>query len=243
MRENLWRGVHFLSWMKHARKASERVFFWRFSSENLLEIVFSSWKIVTTIKVYGKIRSNSFSGNYTPCARRAKQVFTYCACLLHGCHEDYYIVLKRNCTQIRWSLLKYKRTRSRLKGNKLNWSDEPHLRLTLNAIMSVFWSSRKLFYAFLLRSVALVVHLQVFLIKHFASILSVLLSWVNYVILWYLCGFREGYVDYFLYKLINLAKFAIFSDGTFASRRKIFKLRGSCRTRFPYKVKRRYNGC
>ena len=30
---------------------------------------------MTTIKVYGKIRSNSFSGNYTPCARRAKQVF------------------------------------------------------------------------------------------------------------------------------------------------------------------------
>ena len=28
--------------------------------------------------------------------------------------------------------------------------------------------------------------------------------------LWYLCGFREGTVDYFLYKLIKLAKFAIF---------------------------------
>lgn len=166
---------------------------------------------MTTIKVYGKIRSNSFSGNYTPCARRAKQVFTYCTCLrLHGCHQDYYIMLKRNCTQIRWSLLKYKRTRSRLKGNKLNWSAEPHLRLTLNEIVSVFWSSRKLFSAFLLRLVALVVHLQVFLIKHFASILSVLRSWVNYGILWYLCGFREGTVDYFLYKLINLAKFAIF---------------------------------
>ena len=27
---------------------------------------------MTTIKVYGKIRSNSFSGNYTPCARRDK---------------------------------------------------------------------------------------------------------------------------------------------------------------------------
>ena len=65
-------------------------------------IVFSFWKIVTTIKVYGKIRTNSFSGNYTPCARRAKQVFTYCTCLrLHGCHQDYYIMLKRNCTQIR----------------------------------------------------------------------------------------------------------------------------------------------
>ena len=36
---------------------------------------------MTTIKVYGKIRSNGFSGNYTPCARRAKQVFTYCTCL------------------------------------------------------------------------------------------------------------------------------------------------------------------
>ena len=36
---------------------------------------------MTTVKVYGKIRSNSFSGNYTPCARRAKQVFTYCTCL------------------------------------------------------------------------------------------------------------------------------------------------------------------
>ena len=30
---------------------------------------------MTTIKVYGKIRSNSFPGNYTPCARQAKQVF------------------------------------------------------------------------------------------------------------------------------------------------------------------------
>ena len=47
---------------------------------------------MTTIMVYGKIRSNSFSGNYTLCARRAKQVFTYCTCLrLHGCHQDYYI--------------------------------------------------------------------------------------------------------------------------------------------------------
>ena len=62
----------------------------------------SSWKIVTTIKVYGKIRGNSFSGNYTPCARRAKQVFTHCTCLrLHGCHQDYCIMLKRNCTQSR----------------------------------------------------------------------------------------------------------------------------------------------
>ena len=50
---------------------------------------------MTTIKVYGKIRSNSFSGNYTPCARRAKQVFTYCTCLrLHGCHQDYYAEAK-----------------------------------------------------------------------------------------------------------------------------------------------------
>ena len=120
-------------------------------------------------------------------------------------------MLKRNCTQIRWSLLKYKRTRSRLKGNKLNWSAEPHLHLTLNEIVSVFWSSRKLFSTFLLRLVALVVHLQVLSIKRFTSILSVLRSWVNYGILWYLCGFREGTVDYFLYiKLINLAKFAIF---------------------------------
>ena len=77
--------------------------------------------------------------------------------------------------------------------------------------MSVFWSSCKLFAAFLLRLVALVEHLQVFLIKHFASILSVIRHRVNYGILWYLCCFREGTaVDYFLYKLINLAKFAIF---------------------------------
>ena len=84
------------------------------------------------------------------------------------------------------------------------------LRRTLNEIVSVFWSSRKLFAAFLLHLVALVVHLQVFLIKHFASILSVLRHWVNYGILWYLCGFREGTLNYFLYKLIKLAKFAIF---------------------------------
>ena len=30
------------------------------------------------------------------------------------------------------------------------------------------------------------------------------------VFLWYFCGFTEGTVDYFLYKLIKLAKFAIF---------------------------------
>ena len=28
--------------------------------------------------------------------------------------------------------------------------------------------------------------------------------------LWFLCGFREGTVDSFLYKLIKIAKFAIF---------------------------------
>ncbi|KAL9957206.1 hypothetical protein ACROYT_G038815 [Oculina patagonica] len=28
---------------------------------------------MTTIKVYGKIRSNSYSGNYTPCPSRTKQ--------------------------------------------------------------------------------------------------------------------------------------------------------------------------
>ena len=43
------------------------------------------------------------------------------------------------------------------------------LRRTLNEIVSVFWSSRKLFSALLLRLVALVVHLKVFLIKHFES--------------------------------------------------------------------------
>ena len=102
---------------------------------------------MTTIKVYGKIRNKIFSGKYTPCARRAKQVVTYCTCLrLHGCHQDYYIMLGQNCTQSWLSLLKFKKTRSRLKGNE---------------IVSVFWSSRKLFAAFHLRSVALVVHLQV----------------------------------------------------------------------------------
>ena len=71
---------------KQAREFSAKDFPWTIS----LLIVFSSWKIVTTIKVYGKIRSDSFSGNYTPCARRAKQVFTHCTCLrLHGCHQDY----------------------------------------------------------------------------------------------------------------------------------------------------------
>ena len=50
---------------------------------------------MTTIEVYGKIRSNSFPGNYTPCARRAKQVFTYCNCLrLHGCHLLHYAETK-----------------------------------------------------------------------------------------------------------------------------------------------------
>ena len=51
--------------------------------------------------------------------------------------------------------------------------------------------------------------------------------------LWYLCGFKEGTVDYFSYKLIKLAKFAIslmelsLPEGKF--------------TRFPYKVKHRYS--
>ena len=71
-------------------------------------------------------------------------------------------MLKRNCTQIRNCTQTHE------------FDAEPHLRLTLNEIVSVFWSSRKLFAAFLLRLVALVVHLQVFLIKPFASVLSVL---------------------------------------------------------------------
>ena len=90
--------------LNETREESERESFLLkiFLGKSPRTIVFSFWKIVTTIKVYGKIRSNSFSGNYTPCARRAKQVFTYCTCLrLHGCHQDYYIMLKRNCTQIR----------------------------------------------------------------------------------------------------------------------------------------------
>ena len=43
---------------------------------------------MTTIKIYGKIRSNNFSGNYTPCAIRAKQVFTYGTCLEGSLNVD-----------------------------------------------------------------------------------------------------------------------------------------------------------
>ena len=76
--------------------------------------------------------------------------------------------------------------------------------------MSVFWSSHKLFSAFLLRSVALVVHLHVFLINvsHQSFQFYVVESTIAF--LWYSCAFREGTFDYFLYKLIKFAKFAIF---------------------------------
>ena len=59
--------------------------------------------------------------------------------------------------------------------------------------------------------------------------------------LWYLCGFREGNVDYFLNKLIKLPKFAIFLMELSLPAGK-FKLSGTCRSRFPYKVKHRYIG-
>ena len=89
--------------LNETRKESEREsFLLKIFLDNLLLNRLFMLEIVITIKVYGKIRSNSFSGNYTPCARRAKQVFTYCTCLwLHGCHQDYYIMLRRNCTQSR----------------------------------------------------------------------------------------------------------------------------------------------
>ena len=80
------------------------------------------------------------------------------------------------------------------------------LRRTLNETVPVFWSSRKLFDAFLLGSVALVVHLQVFFIKLFASILLVCVVVSLMAFLWYLSGLREGTVDYFVY--IKLAKFS-----------------------------------
>ena len=57
---------------------------------------------------------------------------------------------------------------------------------------------------------------------------------------WYLCGFRGGTVDYFLYKLIKLAKFAIVLMELSFPAGKVFKLSCTCHTRFPYKVKHRY---
>ena len=57
----------------------------------------------------------------------------------------------------------------------------------------------------------------------------------------YLCGFREGTVNYFLYKLIRLAKFAVFlMERSLPTGN--FKLFGTCRTPFPYKVKHSYIG-
>ena len=59
--------------------------------------------------------------------------------------------------------------------------------------------------------------------------------------LWYLCGFRELTVDYFLYKRSKLAKFAIFLTERSLPQEN-FKLSGTCRARFPYKVKHTYIG-
>ena len=64
------------------------------------------------------------------------------------------------------------------------------------------WSSRKLFAAFLPRSVALVVHLRLN-ISHQSFQFYVVES--SMAFLWYFCGFREGTADYFLYWLIKLA--------------------------------------
>ena len=77
---------------------------------------------MTTIKIYGKIRSNSFSGNYTPCARRAIKASVYMMFFFTAPRLSsrllHYAETKLHSDSI--SLLKYKRTRSRLKGNKLN---------------------------------------------------------------------------------------------------------------------------
>ena len=59
-------------------------------------------------------------------------------------------------------------------------------------IVSVFWSSGKLFAAFLLRSVALVVHLQVFLIELFALIPLFCMDESTMAFLWYLCGLGKA---------------------------------------------------
>ncbi len=75
-RENLWRGVHFLSWMKHTTKASERVFFPRFSSIISSKVVYISWKLWQQLRFTGWSDGKSFSGNYTSCASRTKEVFT-----------------------------------------------------------------------------------------------------------------------------------------------------------------------
>ena len=212
-RENLWRGVHFLSWMKHARKASERVFFWRFSSENLLVLSsFHSGKLWQQLRFTGRSEAIAF----LEIIRLVQDERSKCLhiVLVYGSTA----VIKT--TTLCWNeiALRFDEVYWSIKGQDQDWKVTNLtevlsliLRRTLNEIVSVFWSSRKLFSAFLLRLFALVVHLQVFLIKHFASILLVLRSWVNYGILCrYLCGFRECTVDYFLYKLINLAKFAIF---------------------------------
>ena len=58
----------------------------------ILPLKSPSWKTVTTIfKVYGKIQSNSFSGNYTPCTtslftapRLSSRLLHYAGTKLHS---------------------------------------------------------------------------------------------------------------------------------------------------------------
>ena len=80
--------------LNETRKESEREsFLSKIFLDNLLLNRLFMLEIVTTIKVYTKIRTNSFTRNYTPCASRTRQG--------NGCHRDYYIMLRRNCTQSR----------------------------------------------------------------------------------------------------------------------------------------------
>ena len=55
----------------------------------------------------------------------------------------------------------------------------------MNEIVSVFWSSRKLFAAFLLRSVALVAHLQVFLLHISPQSFQLYVAESTMAFLWY----------------------------------------------------------
>ena len=210
-RENLWRGVHFLSWMKHTRKASESFLLKIFLRKSPRKSSFHPGKLWQQLRFSERSEAIAF----LEIIRLVQDERSKC---LHiGLVYGSTAVIKTMTLCWNEIALRFDEVYWSIKGQDQDWKVTNLtevlsliLRRTLNEIVSVFWSSRKLFSAFLLRSVALAVHLQVFLMKHFASILSVLRCWVNYGILWYLCGFREGTVDYFLYKPINLAKFAIF---------------------------------
>ncbi len=176
---------------------------------------------MTTVKIYEHIRSKTFSGNYKSCASQTKQVFTLYLFTAPRLSSRLLYYLKRKWAQCGTGLLKYKRTRPGLKSNKLYRSAEPNFMTynDWNCVSLPFF--RKLFAAFLLYFLALVVRLQVLLVQFFSSFL--LFFFALLILLWHFCGFCSHRRLFLVHKARHICCFQPFFDGTVASRRKILR--------------------